>query len=98
MWQQLERRAIGVTLPDDVHVAHRQRQTRAAEYPLGDVHEDAVSEIDRVVQSRNGDARPPIRRKVLEHPLAAEARRGILAHGPRLESFGGAAAAHRYQR
>src|SRR5207249_9015932 len=85
--QQLESRTVGVALPYDVHVSHRQGHRLPAHDTFDEIAEHPISQIDGVIQAYDRDACAPRRGVKLEDALATEARRGILADRRRFGSF-----------
>ncbi|MNC90824.1 hypothetical protein D3C83_69740 [compost metagenome] len=78
MFQKLQRDAVGIALPDDVAVTHRERNRLILHDIRRDIGEDAVAQGVRVVEPDDRDPRAPCFRKVLKDALPAEARRRIL--------------------
>ena len=64
----------------------------------GDVEEHAVAHVDRVVEADDPARRAVLRREVLEHALAAEARLRVLADRRRRRRFAGAGLADAARR
>ena len=77
--QRAQRLSVGVALPDDVDVAHRQVDRLAGSTLLRHVEQHAVAHVDRVVQADEPAGRAVRAREVLEHALAADAGVGVLA-------------------
>src|SRR5205814_9131786 len=71
--QTLDGNTIRVALPDDVHVAHRQRNRLTAPNANGDVDEHAIAQIDGVIEPNTSDARTVAVGGELEEPLATDA-------------------------
>ncbi len=77
--ERRERRGVGIALPDAVHVSHRQVDRCAVEQAPGEVDEDAVAKVDRVVEPEQDAPRSPSLRGILEDALASHARGGVFA-------------------
>src|SRR5262249_28364646 len=89
---------IRIALPDHVGVADREVEGLSGEDLAGDVDEHAVTQVHRVEEPEDEDARPPLPRVVLEDALAAEAALRVLAHGPGGVRLARASARRSHQR
>jgi hypothetical protein len=72
---------VRITLPDAVHVAHPEVDRLVGEDAAREVNQDAVAQVDGVVQADDGDTGPPARGRILEDALASHARCGVLPNG-----------------
>ncbi len=71
--QRAQRYLVGVPLPHHVGMTGRHIDRLPGLHAVRDVREDAVAQVDRVVEADVGDPGAPGQRRVAEDPLAAEA-------------------------
>jgi hypothetical protein len=96
--EQAQALVVGVALPDDVGIAHRQVQCDPAVHGGCHVVQHAVAGIDRIRQAHGAPGRTVLARTELEHPLAAHARIGVVAGGrQRRCRFRGAGPVYRHE-
>src|SRR5215471_7616844 len=76
--KRAEAPGIGVSLPDDVHVRHAERDRASLQNSAPYINQDSIAQLHGIVQPQNRYLCSPARRSKLKHALPAEHRLSIL--------------------